>query len=72
MLSNNQIRNILGSQVKNCTEKEINNIREFLTALASIEYDYYCDKRNKKDAAKSNNPLDISNDVVPIFLKEAC
>ena len=71
MLSNNQIRNFLGSQVKICTEKDINDIREFLTALASIEYESYCENRNKKDAAKSNNLLDISNDELPINYKEA-
>jgi hypothetical protein len=61
MLSNNQIRNIIGSQVKNCSEAELSNIREFLTALASIEYASYCDKREQIDAAKTIILHDISN-----------
>ncbi len=61
MLSNNQIRNIIGSQVKNCSEAELSNIREFLTALASIEYASYCDKREQIDAAKKIIMHDISN-----------
>jgi hypothetical protein len=61
MLSNNQIRTIIGSQINNCTEPELSNIREFLTALASIEYSSYCEKREQKDAAKTTNLRDISN-----------
>ena len=61
MLSNNQIRTIIGSQVKNCSEKELGDIREFLTALASIEYASYCEKREQIDAAKTNILHDISN-----------
>jgi hypothetical protein len=61
MISNLQLRNIIGSEVKNCTEKELNQIRELLTSLATIEYKTYCQNRDKINAAKSNNWLDISS-----------
>ena len=61
MISNLQLRNIIGSEVKKCTENELNQIRDFLSSLASIEYDMYCQNRDKKNAAKSDNRLDISS-----------
>ena len=61
MISNLQLRNIIGSEVKNCTENELNQIRDFLSSLASIEYDMYCQKKDKINAAKSDNRLDISS-----------
>ena len=61
MISNLQLRNIIGSEIKNCTENELNQIRDFLSSLASIEYDMYCQNRDKINAAKSNNWLDISS-----------
>ena len=61
MISNSQLRNIIGSEIKNCTEKELNQIRELLTSLATIEYKTYCQNRDKKNAAKSDNRLDISS-----------
>jgi hypothetical protein len=61
MISNLQLKNIIGSEIKNCTENELNQIRDFLSSLASIEYDMYCQKKDKINAAKSDNRLDISS-----------
>jgi len=60
MISNLQLKNLLGAETKNCTEDELNSIRELLTALASIEYETYCQNRDKINAATSDNRLDIS------------
>jgi len=60
MLSNSQIRNIIGAEIKNCTDDELSSIREFLTALASIEYETYCLNRDKINAANSIQRQDIS------------
>lgn len=60
MISNQQLKNLMGAELKNCTEDELSSIRELLTVLASIEYDNYCQNRDKINAATSNNRLDIS------------
>jgi hypothetical protein len=60
MISNLQLKNLQGAEIKNCTEDELNSIRELLTALASIEYETYCQNRDKINAATSDNRLDIS------------
>jgi hypothetical protein len=60
MITNLQLRNILGTEVKNCTENELSQIRELLTSMASIEYEVYCQNKDKINAATSNNRQDIS------------
>jgi len=56
MISNLQLKNLLGAETKNCTEDELSSIREILTSLASIEYKTYCNN----NAATFINQLDIS------------
>ena len=60
MITNLQIRNIIGSEIKNCTDKELNLIRELLTTLATIEYEVYCQKKVVINAAETNKLRDIS------------
>jgi hypothetical protein len=60
MITNLQLRNLLGAEVKNCTDNELSQIRELLTSMASIEYEVYCQNRDNINAAKSDNRLDIS------------
>lgn len=60
MITNLQLRNLLGAEVKNCTDNELSQIRELFTSMASIEYEVYCQNRDKINAAKSDNRLDIS------------
>jgi hypothetical protein len=60
MITNLQLRNLLGAEVKNCTDNELSQIRELLTSMASIEYEVYCQNRDKINAAKSDNRQDIS------------
>jgi len=60
MITNLQLRNLLGAEVKNCNDKELSQIRELLTSMASIEYEVYCQNRDKINAAISNNRQDIS------------
>lgn len=60
MITNLQIRNIIGSEIKNCTDKELNLIRELLTNLATIEYEVYCQKKVVINAAETNKLRDIS------------
>jgi hypothetical protein len=65
MISNQQLKNMMGAEIKNCTEDELSSIRELLTALASIEYEIYCQNKNKNNAASSNKRLDISQENTP-------
>lgn len=67
MISNLQLMNLLGSEVKNCTEDELSSIRELLTALASIEYEMYCQNKNMNNAASFRKRLDISHENLPNF-----
>lgn len=67
MISNLQLMNLLGSEVKNCTEDELSSIRELLTALASIEYEMYCQNKNMNNAASLRKRLDISHENLPNF-----
>ena len=60
MITNLQLRNLLGAEVRNCTDNELSQIRELLTSMASIEYEVYCQNRDKINAATSNNRQDIS------------
>lgn len=67
MITNLQLRNLLGAEVKNCTDNELNQIRELLTSLATIEFEVYCQNRDKINAATSNNRQDISpNNLIKI------
>jgi hypothetical protein len=60
MITNLQIRNIIGSEIKNCTDSELNVIRELLTTLATIEYEGYCKKKVDINAAETNKLRYIS------------
>jgi hypothetical protein len=42
MITNLQLRNLLGAEAKNCTDNELSQIRKILTSLASIECEVYC------------------------------
>ncbi|MBM3417966.1 MAG: hypothetical protein FJY17_03465 [Bacteroidetes bacterium] len=65
MISNQQLKNLMGAELKNCTEDELSSIRELLTALASIEHEIYCQNKNKNNAVSSNKRLDISQENTP-------
>ena len=65
MISNQQLKNLMGAELKNCTEDELSAMRELLTVLASIEYEIYCQNKNKNNAASSNKRLDISQENTP-------
>ncbi len=60
MISNQQLKNLMGVELKNCTEDELSSIREILTSLASIEYKTYCQNKDNNNAATFINQLDIS------------
>jgi hypothetical protein len=60
MITNLQLRNLLGAEAKNCTDNELSQIREILTSMASIECEVYCQNRDKINAATSDNRQDIS------------
>lgn len=60
MITNLQLRNILGAEVKNCTDNEISQIKELLKTMATIEYELYCKNKDKINAATLNNRQDIS------------
>ena len=65
MISNQQLKNLLGAEIKNCSEDELSSIREILTALASIEYEIYCQNKSKNNAASLRKQLDISHENIP-------
>lgn len=67
MISNQQLKNMMGAEIKNCTEDELSSIRELLTALASIEYEMYCQNKNMNNAASLRKRLDISHENLPNF-----
>lgn len=61
MISNLQLRALLGSVGNNCAENELNQIRELLITLASIEYQVYSYNKDKVNAAIIKEPHDISS-----------
>lgn len=67
MISNQQLKNMMGAEIKNCTEDELSSIRELLTALASIEYEIYCQNKNMNNAASLRKRLDISHENLSNF-----
>lgn len=60
MITELQLRNLLGIESKGMSDKEINSIREFLITMAKIEYNTYVQNKPKDNAVLLKMSPDIS------------
>jgi len=66
MISNLQLKIIVGASVSHCTDEELNQIRELLTCLATIEFEVYRENRDKFHAGANAKLLDISHQELEV------
>lgn len=60
MITELQLRNLLGLESKEMSDKDINSIREILITMAKIEYENYVQNKPKDNAVLLKMSPDIS------------
>ena len=60
MITELQLRNLLGLESKEMSDKDINSIREILITMAKIEYENYVQNKSKDNAVLLKMSPDIS------------